>query len=429
MAKNIFILGLTDQQRDELGTVSDADELRFHSLLDYHSLVEPETFVFRDLLDRARQQLDDFDGSVDGIVAHWDFPTSVLTPILAAERGLPAPSLRSILQCEHKAWSRLEQRECVSECVPGFAVFDPFDDNALDSIDLKFPFWVKPVKAHSSQLGFEIRNAEQFAAALEEIRAGIGRVGDAFDEVLSMVELPDELQDVGGNMCLAEDIITGIQVAPEGTMFNGEYRIHGIFDMRKDDAGHSFDRLDYPARSVPADVQQRMIDVTERYLRHIGFDNGCFNSEFMWDEKTDTLSLIEVNTRISQSHSDLFVKVDGTSNHEVAIDIALGRKPRIEHGKGRYEVAAQCHMGYYDDGIVRSVPGDEDIVRVRDEIPDTVVDIKVKVGDRLSELPNQDGYRAILATLYIGASDIGGLEKFFDRASELLPFDIEPVAK
>lgn len=364
---------------------------------------------------------------MDGIVAHWDFPTSVLAPVLAAERGLPAPTLRSVLKCEHKAWSRLEQRESVPECVPGFSVFDPFDDNALDSIDLTFPFWVKPIKSHSSQLGFEITSAEEFAAALEQIRAEIGRVGDAFDEVLSMVELPPELKGVGGSMCLAEDIITGIQVAPEGTMFNGEYRIHGIFDMRKDEAGHSFDRLDYPARSVPEEVQQRMIDLSERYLRHIEFDNGCFNTEFMWDEKKGSLSLIEVNTRISQSHSDLFVKVDGTSNHEVAIDIALGRKPRIEPRRGRFDVAAQCHIGHYSDGVVRSVPGEEDIARVHDQIPDTVVDIKVKVGDRLSELPNQDGYRTVLATLYIGASDVGGLEKSFDWASELLPFDIEPV--
>lgn len=429
MQKNIFIPALTDQQRDKLDTLSNADQFRFHSLLDYESLIEPETYVFQDLLDRARKQLDEFDGSVDAIVAHWDFPTSVLAPILAAERGLPAPTLRSLLQCEHKAWSRIEQKKSIPECVPGFAVFDPFDDNALDSIDLSFPFWVKPVKSHSSQLGFEIGSAEDFATAVEQIRAEIGRVGDAFDEVLTMVDLPAELEGVGGNMCLAEDIITGIQVAPEGTMFNGEYNIHGFFDMRKDDAGHSFDRLDYPAQSVPEDVQQRMIDLTERYLRHIGFDNGCFNTEFMWDEKTGKLSLIEVNTRISQSHSDLFVKVDGTSNHEVAIDIALGVQPSIEKGRGRYRHAAQCHIGYYSDGIVRSVPSADDLARVCEEIPDTVVDIKVRVGDRLSELPNQDGYRTVLATLYIGADDVGGLEKYFDRASELLPFGIDAISE
>lgn len=427
MAKNVFVLGVTDQQREELGTVSDAEELKFHGLLDYHTLVDPDSYVFADLLDEARRQLDEFPGSVDAIIAHWDFPTSVLAPILAAERGLPAPSLRSVLECEHKAWSRLTQREVIPECVPAFSMFDPFDDNPLETIELDFPFWVKPVKSHSSQMGFEIRNAEQFEAALEEIRENIGLVGDAFDEVLAMVDLPDELGGSGGKSCLAEQIITGVQIAPEGTMFRGEYQIHGVFDMRKDAEGHSFDRLDYPGSSVPEAVQDRMIDLTERYLRHIGFDNGCFNSEFMWDEKTDTLSIIEVNTRISQSHSDLFIKVDGTSNHEVAIDIALGRKPRIVPRQGNYAVATQCHIGYYSDGIVRKIPGEDDIARLLERIPDTVVSLKVAPGDRLSELPNQDGYRTKLATLSIGAGSTDELAKFFELATELLPFDIEPV--
>lgn len=429
MAKNVFVLGMTDRQREELGTVSGAEDLRFHNLLDYHSLVDPDTYVFEELLDRARRTLDDVDGSIDAIIAHWDFPTSVLAPILAAERGVPAPSLTSVLKCEHKAWSRLTQREVIPECVPGFSVFDPFDDHALDSIDIDFPFWVKPVKSHSSQLGFEIHDAEQFATALTEIRENIGKVGDAFDEVLDMVDLPESVRGWGGNSCLAEQIISGTQIAPEGTMFRGEFRIHGVFDMRKDDAGHSFDRLDYPASTVPDDVQRRMIDLTERYLRHIGFDNGCFNSEFMWDETTGTLSLIEVNTRISQSHSDLFVKVDGTSNHEVAVDIALGRQPRIAPRRGRHAVAAQCHLGHYSDGIVRRVPDRSEIDRLRERIPDIVVDLLVSPGDRLSELPNQDGYRAELATLYIGADSIAELDELFDFASETLTFDIEPVSK
>ena len=82
--------------------------------------VETEEIDFDALLERSRAELDAFDGSVDAIVTHWDFPTSVLGPVLATERGLPAPSLTSLLKCEHKYWSRLEQRRCVPEVVPGF---------------------------------------------------------------------------------------------------------------------------------------------------------------------------------------------------------------------------------------------------------------------------------------------------------------------
>ncbi|MCA2206800.1 ATP-grasp domain-containing protein [Nocardia rosealba] len=427
MTKNVFVPGLTELQRADISTVEIPGGLRLHGLLDYDSLVKAEEFDFDELLDRARTELDAFDGSVDAIIAHWDFPTSVIVPILAAERGLPAPSLESVLRSEHKLWSRVLQRESVPECVPNFCAFDPFDPNALDSIDLDFPFWVKPVKAHSSQLGFEVHDPEEFAAATETIRAEIGRIADPFDQALARVTVPEDVRVAGGRTCLAEQIVTGTQAAPEGSMAGGEYRVHGVFDMRKDATGHSFAHLDYPARTVPESVRDTMIEVTERYLRHVGYNNGCFNSEFMWDADTGKLWLIEVNTRISQSHSDLFVKVDGTSNHAVAIDVALGRTPEMPHRKGRFAVAAQCMVPRYEDGVVTRVPDESQIEALRRRFPDTVVTIDVAPGERLSELPNQDPYRYKLATLYLGAADHDELEQRYQDCLEALPFEFEEV--
>ncbi|WP_280205916.1 ATP-grasp domain-containing protein [Nocardia cyriacigeorgica] len=424
---NVFVPGLTQVQRADLETVEVPGGLRVHGLLDYDALVSADEFDFDDLLQRARDELDAFDGSVDAIIAHWDFPTSVLVPILAAERDLPSPSLESVIGCEHKLWSRTLQRRSVPECVPAFAAFDPFDPDALASIDLPFPFWVKPIKAHSSQLGFEIADAEQFAAAVAEIQDAIGRIADPFDQALARVDVPEEVRVAGGRTCLAEQIVGGIQAAPEGSMFQGEYAVHGVFDMRKDAAGHSFVHLDYPARTVPSEVQQQMIDVTERYLRHIGFDNGCFNSEFMWEADTGQLWLIEINTRISQSHSDLFVKVDGTSNHSVAIDVALGRRPHLPHRQGEFAVAAQCLVPRYDDGVVTRVPTASEIAALCERFPATVVHIDVNVGDRLSELPNQDAYRYRLATLYIGANDHAELEQRYQDCLEALRFEFQEV--
>lgn len=426
MTVNIFVPGLTSLQRQEIETV-DIPELRLHGLLDYESLVSAEEFDFDELLERARAELRVFDGSIDAIIAHWDFPTSVLVPILAAEYGLPSPTLESVIRNEHKLWSRVLQSEVVPECVPKFCAFDPFDPDALERIDIPFPFWVKPIKAHSSQLGVEVADAEQFAEAITAIRNEIGRIADPFDQVLSRLELPEEVRVAGGRTCLAEEVVTGTQLAPEGSIFQGEYHVHGVFDMRKDETGHSFTRLDYPACSVPEKIQQRVIDLTERYLRHVGYDNGCFNSEFMWDAETDTLRMIEVNTRISQSHSDLFVKVDGMSNHAVAIDIALGRQPKLPYRAGEFGAAAQCLVPHYEDGIVTRVPGEDDIAALRERFPGTVARIEVGPGDRLSELPNQDAYRYKLATLYIGAPDNDALEKRYRECVDALPFEFQEV--
>ncbi|SMY11062.1 ATP-grasp domain-containing protein [Brevibacterium jeotgali] len=422
---NILVLAMTHEQRLELETVRGAGDLRFHDLLDYEHAVAARAIDFEGLLAAARAELEEFDGTVDGIIAHWDFPVSVLAPILAAERGLPAPPLSSLLASEHKYWSRLAQRECIPECVPGFVAFDPFDDGALSAVreQLAFPFWVKPVKAHSSALGFKITDEEDFLDAQSRIRDSIEEMGDAFNAVLSRVDLPRDLGEAGGNTCLAEQFVEGMQCAPEGTVFRGEFRVHGLFDMHKDGAGTSFDRFDYPAGSVPESVQERMIDLTRRYLEHIGFDNGCFNSEFMWDEAEDQLWLIEVNTRISQSHSDLFLKVDGASNHEVAIDIARGRPPRMPYREGRYAVAGQCMVFHDEDGVVTRIPDEADMDRLRETYPDVRLVTQVAVGDRLSELPGQDSYRFVVGKLHIGAAGHDELGRLHAEIAAALPFE------
>ncbi|AUH67457.1 acetyl-CoA carboxylase biotin carboxylase subunit family protein [Gordonia sp. PS3] len=424
MTVNVVVPGLSDRQRAELEALPGADQMRFHSLLDVETLTAAPHFDLESLLDRAREELATL-GRVDAIVAHWDFPTSILVPILAMENSIPSPSLKSFLTCEHKYWSRLMQAEAVPECVPDFAAFDPFDDDPLSGIEVAFPFWVKPVKSHSSQLGFEIHDADEFYEAVAQIRREITVIGDAFNQALGMVDLPPEIERFSGNSCLAEQIISGRQVAPEGSMYRGEFITHGVFDMRKSSNGLTFDRLDYPAGSVGDELIARMLDVSERYLRHIGFDNGCFNVEFMWDDEIDKLWVIEVNTRISQSHSELFLRVDGTSNHEYAIDVALGRRPEPGSRRGPYRMASKCLLGRADDGVVTSTPTQHDLARLRAEEPGCTVEVDVQPGDRLSELPNQDPYRYVLATVYVGGQEVDDLEQAYERASELLPFTFE----
>lgn len=428
LRKNVFVVGLDEFQRGELETVTNASSMEFHQLLPPEVVTRPEHRL-SDLLDRARAQLEDFEGSVDAIVAHWDFPTSVLARVLVKEYELVGPSLEAVVACEHKHWSRLEQRASIPEVVPAFAGFDPFDDDALADIDLDYPFWIKPVKSHSSQLGFRIESAEDFHEAISHLREKIRAFGDPFNEALAMVELPDDVSADSGNDCIAEQIISGDQGTVEGTMFRGEFAVHGVVDSPKDEHGRHFSRYEYPATSLPEGVQKRMIEVCERYLRHIGYDDAAWNIEFMYDEDDDQLWMVEVNTRISQSHADLFSKVDGMSNHEVVLDIAFGARPIMPDGRGNFEVAAKCFLWTeeMDDGIVRRVPSREEIARVIERFPETHVHIAVEEGDRLSDLADQSSYRYDVGHLFIGAQDREELVAIYGACKEMLPFEIEPL--
>lgn len=429
MKCNIFIPALEDQQREELETLRYANDYRFFGLLDVETLVEAKSFSFDDLLERARRELKKFPEPIHAIIAHWDFPTSVLVPVLCKEFGLPAPSLESVLKCEHKYWSRLEQQKAIPEVVPRFCSIDPFADDPLAHLTLDYPFWLKPVKAFSSQLGFMIRNEEDFHAAIAATRQAIRHFGEPFNEALAHADLPPEIQQANGNTCIAEQLISGAQAAPEGTVFRGEFNVHGIFDQptpeNPDDP--TYDRLEYPS-AMPEGVQRQMIQVCKRFLQHIGFDNGCFNAEFMWDEANDQLWLIEFNTRISQSHSEMFIMVDGMSNHEAAVDVAFGQRPSLPNREGQFPVAAKCFIPHkHEDGIVTRVPTQEEIEALQARFPGTKVRIDVAPGVRLSELPNQDSFSYHLGTLYLGGETHEEIGERYRACLETLRFEVEPV--
>ena len=160
---NVFLLGLDAFNARELASIRGADGMRFHRLLTHEKVVRPRGVAdFDALLERAAAELDAFPGRVDAVASYWDFPSNAIAGVMRNARGLPGPTDAAICKCEHKIWSRIEQRAAVPAMVPGFAAFDPFAADPLAQIGLDFPFWVKPVKAHSSHLGFRIRDRAAF---------------------------------------------------------------------------------------------------------------------------------------------------------------------------------------------------------------------------------------------------------------------------
>jgi biotin carboxylase len=315
----------------------------------------------------------------------------------------------------------------VPEHIPPFRAFDPFDDDALEKLGMDFPFWVKPVKSFSSYLGFRINGREDWERAIPEIRANIGRFAGPFDQLLARVDLPSDVAEVGGGMCVAEGIIGGRQCTQEGFVHKGKVKCYATVDSIREPNGSSFARYQYPS-ALPASVRKRMSRVTEKFLTHIGYDNAPFNIEFFWDANVDRIWLLEVNTRISESHCDLFEKVDGASHHEVAVDLSLGHRPRLPYRDGEFAHAAKFFIRRYGDAMVTRAPGQAEIEQLQREIPGTLVKIAARPGMRLSEMMDQDSYSYALAILWIGASTTNQLQKRFERALDILRFEFTDAA-
>ncbi|MDR5865176.1 ATP-grasp domain-containing protein [Halomonas koreensis] len=429
-ARNVFVVGLNDFNRQRLETLKGAEAYRFHGLIAPAAVYDTEVFDISAMLEEATEALEAFDGRVDAIVGYMDFPVSTMLPILCDRFDTRSPSLESLLKCEHKYWSRQVQKEVIPAHIPTFTAFDPFDDDALIRIGeagLYFPFFVKPIKSSGSRLGFRIDTPEDFYHAIERLRDDIGLIADPFNTVLEHARLPDEIAAVDGHFCMAEEIIGGWQCTVEGYVHDGEVVSYGIVDSLRYPQVLSFFHYRYPS-GLPDPVQATMRELTGRVMRHIGFDDSAFNIEYFWDEAQDRIWLLEINTRISQSHCDLFEKVDGVSNQQVTIDLALGQRPAMPHRQGDYAVAAKFfHRVFFTDAVVTRVPSDEEVAALESDFPGTVIALQVEPGQRLSTLPEQDSYSYALAYIWMGAASPERLLEDYDRLIARLTFEFDEI--
>ncbi|MFO8000890.1 MAG: ATP-grasp domain-containing protein [Marinilabilia sp.] len=425
MKKNIFVIALDDFNLRMIQSVKNAENYNIYGILDVHQLIDSGKYRLIDMLELAGDELKRFEGSIDAIVGYTDFPVSTIVPILCERFHVPGPTLESVLKCEHKYWSRLEQKKVIPEYIPAFVKFNPFDDNALEQIPFEYPFWVKPVKSTGSQLGFRINNKKDFSRAIKALRENIG-LFKPFDQLLDMIQLPREVADVNSSYCVAEQIISGRQCTLEGYVYNGRVHTYGIIDSIREPNRTTFARYQYPSQ-LPKSVRDEMAAISEKVMHHIGYDNSPFNLEFFWNQKKDKIWFLEINTRIPQSHSDLFQKVDGISNHQIMIDVALGQDPWFPKRQGKFPVAGKFFLREYHDKLITGIPQKEDLDALARIIPGTLVDIQGKAGMKLSEIPEQDSYSYATAFVYLGAQNQKELLEKYKQCRQLLKFQFQDL--
>ncbi|MEU9187161.1 ATP-grasp domain-containing protein [Streptomyces sp. NPDC048484] len=423
--KNVFVIGLDDANLPTLNAAAGARPLHYHPLLTTGELQDGEVSV-PELIDKAQAALDAFDGSIDAIVGYWDFPVSTLVPILAERYGTRSTSLESVVKCEHKYWSRLEQQK-VTDRHPRFGRVDLDTDDPQPPENVRFPMWVKPALSYSSELAFGVKDMDEFRDAVRQIREGIARVGRPFEYILDRLELPPEMDGVGGQVCLAEEAMTGLQVAVEGYVHEGEVTVYGVLDSINYPGTSSFQRHQYPS-TLPPPVIEQLHDVTERTMRQIGFESATFSVEYFYDPKTQEINLLEINPRHSQSHAELFEYVDGVPNHHSMLGLALGEDPRMPQRAGSYAMAAKWYYRWFTDGVVRSVPSPDDLLGIEYEADGVRVDVTTEEGQALSALSQQDSYSYELAHIFTGGNSEEDLRKKYDQcvAALGLAFDDSP---
>ncbi len=420
--KQVFIIGLDEFNLKKLNNLPEGSDCEFHSALDISEIRNVKKYDMEKLVNLCFERIDNH-GKIDAIASYYDFPGTVLVPVIAQKYNLPGASLESVLKCEHKFWSRIEQQKVIPDHIPMFRAFDPFDNESYDKLEMIPPFWIKPNKSFRSFLAFRISSEPDYYENLKTIQKHIHFMTEPFQKLMQMYDIPEEVSEMK-ETCIAETMISGHQCTLEGYVYNGNVVSYGIVDSLREENRSSFSRYEYPS-VLPQEIQFRMADVTRRALQQIGMDNSAFNVEFFYNQTADEVYLLEINPRISQAHTDIFEKVHGISHHSVMLNLALGRKPQTLYYNGEFNKAAHFMLRTFESGLIKKVPTKNEINILKKFVPGLEVKIPVKDGTHTSEMQGQDSYSFELANVFIGGRDQAELVEKYNKCLEGMTFDID----
>lgn len=361
------------------------------------------------------------------VIAYWDFPANAMARHLSAVMRLPGTSLESVFACSHKLWARTIEQQACPERVPEFATVDPRADDPLSGIPWDLPFWIKPVKATGSALSFFVCTPEDIVEATATLRRDIGTFAEPFAELLSLADVPRWVRGVGGYHCIAEQPLSGQQCTVSGFVHDDRVTIMGVVDSLHYPGTSSFSSFVYPSR-LPAAVTDRLADLTRELVEPFGLSETGFNVEYFYDEGSDSISILEVNPRFSQSHAELYSRVEGTSNHQLLVDLAVGNEPVYRIGQGDNRVAAKYFHRVFRDGTVTRVPDEASVDRIRARYDCEIV-VQVEEGQVLTHAPTEDVYCHDVAQVYLGADSYAGADRLYRTILDELAIGFEEACE
>ncbi|MCL4431219.1 MAG: ATP-grasp domain-containing protein [Epsilonproteobacteria bacterium] len=425
MSKKVAVVCATHRDRRELSfeRVQGSKSIIFHDvdadLLDHvisqgHAIPENLTAeaLYNQVMDLCNTH------KIDGVLATDDYPGCLLASHVAHHLGLPAPHVLSVLQCQHKYHARKAQQNIVPHAATGYRLIDPEQDLDQLCLSVSFPLFVKPVKSYFSLYAQSVND-------IQELKDLVKRKIPFSFEHFNWFARQHGLEHVPLHHFLAEDHLYGEQCTLEGHSFKGKVTIHGIVDSLMFPGTLSFREFTYPSR-LPISVQDAMAEIASAVMSHIGFDNGIFNIEFMFDPTTKKIAIIEINPRMASQFADIFEKVDGTNTYSVLLALATGEEPVYTRKRGSFSCATSYVLRTFQNQRIIAMPTDEDVQQIVSCMSDVRIELFGQQGKTLAD-QLQDGQSYRYGLINAGAGSRKELEEKIETCKALLPFHFEPV--
>jgi hypothetical protein len=259
-----------------------------------------------------------------GVLSHHEQFGALAAALVAEQLGLPGTAPEAILAAQHKLHARRVMQQVVPEASLDFAELDTEYGGEIPQ-GLRYPAYVKPVKAAFSVLARQVNGQQELHAHTRFGRRElwvIRRLVEPFDRVCRA-----RLPEAGtAHRMLLEAPVQAPQFNLDGWVFQGRAQALGVVDAVMYPGTQAFMRWDHPSR-LPEAVQRRALAVAQKFLAAIDFTHGMFNMEFFFDPATQRLSVIEFNPRLASQFGDLYRRVRGLDPHAMSIALAMGQDP------------------------------------------------------------------------------------------------------
>ncbi len=211
---------------------------------------------------------------------------------VAARLGLPGNPVDAVVAADDKLRQR---RRLAAAGVPQPAFGVVGEGDWAD-----FPAVVKPIDRSAGQGVIPVETPVELHGAVDRVRALVG---------IAPV--------------LVERLVSGLEVAVEGLLVDGELHVLAMFDKPDETVGLTFAEtlLIQPAR-LDRGVRSRVIDVVARAAAAIGLVNGPIHAECIIDG--DRVWFLELAPRTIGGLCSRTLRIEGTGLEEMVIGLALG---------------------------------------------------------------------------------------------------------
>jgi ATP-grasp domain len=323
-----------------------------------------------------------YGGKIDGVFSSNEQFGTLAAALIAQRLGLPGQKPESILATQHKYEARKSLARFAPELCPEFSVI-PYTVTPEQASKLKFPLFVKPVKATFSVLARRCDSAEELIDHLTFKpweRHIIKRLIEPHNQALKY--FPQF--KVGARNLVIEAPLKGLQLNVDCLLQAGQVQVLGIVDEVMYPGTMSFMRFDYPSR-LDSDIQNRIVEAAGKVIRGYDLRDGLFNLEFFYDPDSDSLTLIEINPRLAAQLALFYRWVDGVDVYEIGFDMVCKEKPSKQGT--RYAPIGGAATSFvwrsFDQTSCPRHPTPDDLAWLKDTYPEARLEIYAKQGGAL----------------------------------------------